>query len=230
MNEINELYEIAPQQWPGWSLNSHSFNGEFDVAARERMIKGGQALLNTLDKYSYLLGYSVLEVGPFFNPLFVQLTRGFSQSTGFKNIALTYLENDKDACEWLRKQAGATIINSDANRLADLQFSQHIPNHQSFSSIILSQVINYINFDEFSSQINRHLSNNGLLFINNVINYGIPEYFSPFRPHSIEETMTILKNYGFVVLEKLLLPPPRRQDDARLIVVAQKINSMASIT
>jgi hypothetical protein len=222
---MNHMNNVAPQKWPGWSLQSHSFNGEFDVAARERMIKGGQALLTTLNKYSYLLGYSVLEVGPFFNPLFVQLTQGFSKSIGFEKIGISYLENDNNACDWLKQQEDATIINADISQLAGLNFGDYIENHKAFSSIILSQVINYINFKKTITDLSLHLSSDGLLFVNNVVNYGIPDFFSPLRPKSIEETIEIIADHGFIVLEKMLLPPPRQSEGSRLIVVAQKVNS-----
>lgn len=213
---------ICTTNWPGWPLNSHSFGAEFDEAARERMVCGGKALLPTLEKYCHLIGSSVLEVGPFFNPLFVQISGKDSRFKFSKHPRVTYLENDTNACAWLKQDLSARVIQADISNL-----NEHIFRENRlllfFSSMILSQVINYIDFRKFMRQVTPSLEENSLLFINNVFDYGIPEFFSELRPRSIQDVAMIIEDLGFLILEKKLLPAPRPGDQQRMILVARKV-------
>ena len=55
--------------WPGWRLADNPFGREFDFEGRKRMILGSAKLLPYLSNIKKESGKSILEIGPFFNPL-----------------------------------------------------------------------------------------------------------------------------------------------------------------
>lgn len=214
-------------EFGGWSLDSCSFNGEFDEAARERMIKGGRLLLSYIHEYKARLGKYLLEIGPFYNPL-------LSREQLEPEQRLAFWENDAHALKWLKE---AHLCNQifpvacDINDIGKIEFqfsscpifveAQELKVYSGkYDSIIMSQIFNYINYKNFISQIRRFINPGGLLFINNVIDYGIPEFFADARPKSREEIIQVLEDNDFKVLDKELLPPPRSGDDERLLLVA----------
>lgn len=211
----------------GWTMDSHSFNGEFDEAARERMIKGGRLLLKYIDEYKLRLGNYIVEIGPFFNPL-------LNRNKLKPQQRLAYWENDPHALRWLKETHLCKQIfpvACDINEISTIEFqfsscpifieAEELKVYTGrYDSIIMSQIFNYINYKDFISQIRKFINPGGLLFINNVIDYGIPAFFSEGRPGSSEEIIQTLEENDFKILEKDLLPPPRPGDDKRLLLVA----------
>ena len=67
------------------------------------------------------------------------------------------------------------------------------------------------------------IKKDGLLFINNVVDYGLPTFFSEKKPKSREETIKILKETGYTVIEKQIIDSPdkKHQKNKRLIIVAK---------
>ena len=232
MNVALTKVESDRIEFDGWPLDLHSFNGEFDEAARERMINGGKCLLKYIHSYKEKLGNYILEIGPFFNPL---VTGDLLEP----NQRLTYWENDLYALSMLKEKHLSNQIFPvvcDINEIGKVEFqfssypvfveSQHLKVYSGrHDSIVMSQFFNYIDYKEFISQIRRFLNPGGLVFINNVVDYGIPEFFSAERPKSIEDTIQILKANDFEILEKDVLPPPRPNDDNRLLLVAKYTGS-----
>ena len=214
-------------EFEGWAVDSSSFNGEFDEAARERMIKGGRLLLRYIDEYKSKLGNYVLEIGPFFNPL-------VKRDLLAPNQRLAYWENDLHALRWLKETHLCKQVFPVACDIKDIgkiefQFSScpiFVESNDlkvysgKFDSVIMSQIFNYINYKDFIAQLRRFINPGGLLFINNVVNYGIPEFFSAERPKSRDEIIQTLEENDFKILDKDLQPPPRPGDDERLLLVA----------
>lgn len=215
-------------EFDGWPVDLNSFNGEFDEAARERMIKGGKCLLKYIHSYKEKLGKYILEIGPFFNPL---VTREMLE----ESQRLAYWENDLYALRELKERQLCNQVfpvACDINEIGKVEFkfgscpvfveSQNLKVYSGkYDSIIMSQFFNYIHYQEFIAQIRRFINPGGLVFINNVVNYGIPEFFSAERPVSIEETIRTLQANDFEIVEKEVLPPPRPNDDNRLLLVAE---------
>lgn len=214
-------------EFKGWSLDSHSFDGEFDKAARERMIKGGRLLLKYIDEYKLRLGNYIVEIGPFFNPL-------LNRSHLMPQQRLTYWENDLHALRWLKEThlcKQVFPVGCDINEIGKIEFqfsscpifveSEELKVYTGrYDSIIMSQIFNYIDYRTFIQQIRKFINPGGLLFINNVTDYGIPAFFSQKRPESRKEIIQTLKENDFKIIEKDLLPPPRPGDDKRLLLVA----------
>lgn len=214
-------------EFEGWSIDSSSFNGEFDEAARERMIKGGRLLLKYLEEYRLRLGDYLLEIGPFYNPL-------LSREALEPHQRLAYWENDLHALKWLKETHLCNQVfpvPCDIKDIGKIEFqfsscpifveANNLKVYSGkFDSIVLSQVFNYINYKEFIVQIRRFINPGGLLFINNVVDYGIPEFFSPERPKSRDEMIQTLEKNEFKILDTDLQPSPRPGDDKRLLLVA----------
>jgi len=71
-----------------------------------------------------------------------------------------------------------------------------------FDSVVISHVFNYIDYKMFLMVIREFLKKDGLIFINNVVDYGLPEFFSNKRPKSINDTLQTLNRTGYKMIEK----------------------------
>jgi len=215
--------------WPGWPLESNPFGEEFDLEARKRMVNGSQLLKPFIKKYESRLGKVVLEVGPFFNPLII--------ARELKNKTVFYWENDRHVLKWLGNNFNghnSFPIYCDLNKIegnsilklkmeTEKYFKKQKLNKVEFDSIISSHVFNYIDYKLFLMIIKDFLKKQGLLFINNVVDYGLSMFFSDKRPVSISATLKTLEETGYKILEKKIFESPdkKHQKNKRLIVVAQ---------
>lgn len=219
--EREDIRSSAARVLPGWE--NAEFDGEFDIEARSRMIKGGRLLLPMLANHIH--GGKVLEMGPFLNPLVTPYR--------FKGSKINYFDNDKGALQFLRDTYGddVNLLEGDLRRLADSDQARQVqPDY-----MVASQVINYLNYREFLSTVRDLLRADGLLFLNNVPNYGIPEFFSSegARPTNNREIMEIIQQLGFEIVEHVLIPPTDptscrifpEQRHARLLLVAKKVET-----
>ncbi|WP_373543941.1 hypothetical protein [Chamaesiphon sp.] len=185
--------------WPGWELTLNEHGNEFDALARDRMVSGGLELTKYIYKYLLDTDNSILEVGPFFNPI----TKEVGSING---KFVTYWENDIHAIQWLKSQKflfDFTVEECDLNNI-DRDKNSKVVNL--FNVVIVSQVFNYINYSHFLKLIRDRIHRNGLIFINNVVDYGLPKFFSDERPKSIEETVSLIKMLGFEVIEYEVIP------------------------
>ncbi len=200
---------LDAKTWPGWSCEQE-FDGEFDNAARIRMIEGGKMLLPVLSRYKdHLNAGHILEIGPFFNPLMPHILH--------QQENVTYLENDSNVCQWLKSSYNSNVIHHNIDDIEEIIYKIK---HR-YNTVILSQVINYIKYNKLIQNITKMIENNALVFINNVIDYGIETFFSAHRPHNIEETLQPLINNNFKVIEYLNLPKPKPDMQHRIIIVAK---------
>lgn len=218
---IEQTKEIMVD-WPGWPLTGNKFGNEFDRDARIRMILGSRKLIPYLVKFGEQLGNSLLEIGPFFNPL---LRHGVVKEMMEEETFTTFLENDPSAIEWLSKNFLCRILDLDMNASSfgsdlagQLECSDHCPN--SFSSVVISQVLNYVDHEHLLRILYPLLKPGGLIFINNVINYGIPVLFSKKRPRSNKAIVKSIEEIGYTVLEKVVIPRQfKNEPQGRLILV-----------
>ncbi|MFA5796583.1 MAG: hypothetical protein WC916_00925 [Candidatus Woesearchaeota archaeon] len=217
--------------WPGWPLKENPFGKEFDIHARERMIAGSKELLPFIKKYRTEIGKTILEVGPFFNPLITP--EGFPE----KGTHIFYWENDRHVLEWIaKKYPQASPIYCDLNSIAGDSFLvlkkrtqellQKIAGKEKFDAVIVSHVFNYIEYKLFLIILKDFIKKDGIVMTNNVVDYGLPAYFSRTRPKSIPETIASVQEAGYHILEKKILPPknPTAQKHDRLIIIAQNGN------
>lgn len=211
--------------WDGWPLEDNLHGDEFDIQARIRMVKGGRLLLPVLNKYASKLGPKILEIGPFFNPLTSHLNT-------LNDHNVTFWEGDNSACRWLKNHTLPNFhpilcdirsIDTTVDKTRKL-FERLKLGEVRFTSIIISQVLNYINYKELLSHLFPLLESSGYLFINNVAHYGLPKFFDINRPDSLEETLTSVEQLGFHTVEKFELAPPNppKHNNPRLILVSQK--------
>jgi hypothetical protein len=203
--------------WPGWDLNSNEHGTEFDELARERMVAGGLELSKYIDKYLSNFGESILEVGPFFNPI----TKEIGEKISTKLV--TYWDNDPHVIQWLHEQNlpfDFIVKKYNLNNL-NPKNSEII---QEFDSMIASQIFNYIDSAAFLRFIRQKIYSDGLIFVNNVVEYGLPKFFVENRPKSIEKTIELIKKSGFEIVDYEIIPTkkPEFQKNDRLLLVARR--------
>lgn len=194
--------------WVGWSLENNPYDKDFDAEARERMIQGSQLLLPLIKKYD--LGNKLLEVGPFFIPLLTPAS--------FPNNHITFMDNDPYVIKYLiDNYPQTTVISQDCNTLPE-KFKQQ------YTTIVVSHVFNYINYQEFLNHIPSMLSDNGYFFLNNSPHYGLPNFFHPSRPENNDQTLKSIQAVGLKIIEYQLIPSLNKQyqPEERLLVVAKK--------
>jgi phospholipid N-methyltransferase len=202
--------------WPGWSLCSNEHGDEFDEVARQRMVVGGLELNRHIYKYLFAVGESILEIGPFFNPITKKIGEGISGKS------VIYWENDPHAIQWLQDQClpfSFRIKQCDLNKI-DRSKPELL---KEFDSVIASQVFNYVDYVVLLQFMHEKINSGGLLFINNVIDYGLPKFFVEKRPKSIEETLYSVEKSGFEVVEYEIMATqnPLFQKHDRLLLVAK---------
>jgi hypothetical protein len=215
--ETNLLKKNFIYDWPGWSLADNRYGNEFDQSARERMVKGGMQLNGHINKCIHEIGNHILEVGPFFNPL----TKFIGDRIASKSV--TYLENDPFAIQWLNHQNfpfNFKVQRQDINHLDIASASSF----GMFDAVIASQLFNYIDYESFLYIISKIIYQDGLLFVNNVVDYGLPSLFHPKRPESIDKTIMSIESTGFEIIscEIVLTEHQEFQKHNRLLLVAKK--------
>lgn len=211
MEQLVKKKRLRVDQWPGWPIHSHSFNGEFDMEARARMVRGSRELLVLLYEYAHMLNKTVLEVGPFFNPL--------SHELQHTDLSITFWENDEHAYNWLNTTFAAQVVRCNIEEIGTTEFMSIQKNNPLYNTVILSQIFNYIDYKQFILHLREFLNNGCLLFVNNVIHYGLTDFFSEERPQSIEDTIKNMEDQDFKLLKYQILRPPTPNDDNRLIAV-----------
>lgn len=210
-------------EWEGWPLERCDYDGEFDLAARRRMVEGGRALRRYLHRYRGQTGKFILEIGPFFNPL---ATREL-----IPDATIFYWENDPDVLCWLETKGYAHAIPCDLSEVDDPSFlaptrarlRRLTEEDRNFDAIIVSQVFNYIDYRALLRVLPGILEPEGLLFVNNVVDYGLPAFFSEHRPESIEATLAAIERSGFHPVAHEIIPSsiPEKQKHPRLVAVAR---------
>jgi len=217
---VEEREAFEDFNWPGWPLDKNTFGNEFDIEARARMVAGRD--LFRLFTSKFCLGPNILEVGPFFSPT-VSVDR--LQPNG----SVAYLENDRHALVHMRDAyadksnvvvADGNIesiylnpLTSEGSRLKGLV--------ECSNSILLSQVINYVDYKRLVKAMSDIVNGGTEIFINNVVEYGLPALFHPGRPRSILDTVATLKDCGLEILSYELVSAPRIGDGKRLLLRAR---------
>ncbi len=215
--------------WPGWPLEENPHGGDFDIEARKRMITGSQMLSPFLKKYRKNMGNIILEVGPFFNPLVTP--------EEFPNSQIFYWENDYHVLKYHNnkyKKDSVYPIFCDLNQIEGNSFLKLKLETQkafkklhlkkiSFDSVVVSHVLNYIDYKLFLMVLKEFIKKDGLIFINNVVDYGLPAFFSDRRPKSIPEILKTIREIGYKIIEKETFDSPdkKHQKNKRLILVAK---------
>lgn len=214
---IPEKYKV---EWSGWPLADNRFGEEFDRDARIRMIMGGRRLIPYLLKNRKHLNGNLLEIGPFFTPLLYspELREVLPASAN-----ITFLENDSDAVQWLQHHGSCRLLNLDMNAAYFARDLQAQVNGEVFDSVIISQVLNYVDYKNLLVELFTLIRTGGHLFINNVCDYGLPVLFSGKRPSDNESVVAASFAAGFKIKEQHVIPRYFRKEPAdRLILVLQR--------
>lgn len=232
-NGDNTICSESPFEWPGWAIPDNEHGAHFDLAARERMVEGSEALLHYpfIEKYLDEMGSVLLEVGPFFNPIAVR--------ERFPDKNFFYWENDDSVLEWLNQRSGDGYypVRCQLNGLGgkgslglrratkgqfkalERKLGRKIPHL--FDCVIASHVFNYIDYRQFLIFVREFMGEGSILFVNNVVDYGLPMFFSSERPRTIEETIATLEELGFQIIEKELHSVERSMGQERLLVASR---------
>jgi len=227
---------IKNLNWAGWEIESNIHGKEFDLSARIRMIEGGQKLKPYILKHISLeKNLNILEIGPFFNPLI--------QPIEFTSSNIYYLEGDENALKWLKRRVcsmasanqTSIAISSNLNSCHKPDFWKSIKNtinpyninsgKLNFDVIVVSQVLNYVDYRQLLKGISKNISSKGKLFINNVTDYGLPKFFSDKRPKSNKELIQTVSDIGFAQIDKETIHFNLESNELeRLLLTCEKIN------
>jgi len=220
-----QIYEI---EWPGWSLENNKYGDEFDADARVRMIETGRKLipylldLNGIDN----LNMKYLEIGPFFTPLlFSEELIDLLPNKKSRN----FIDNDPNVINYIKNQFDCNILDLDINsKTFSKDLKKKIVNQMGvsdflFDNIIISQILNYIDYKLLLQDMYIYLSKSGHVFINNVVDYGIPKLFSVKRPKSNQEIINTAVALGYKVkLKEELSKTFNKEPHDRLILILTK--------
>jgi hypothetical protein len=194
---------LTPEQvdWPGWRLIDNPFWREFDFDARKRMILGSAKLLPYIEHIKNSKGKHILEIGPFFNPLVTPET--------FPGHHILYWENDPYVCKFLKEffwekvdifscDLGIYNENKTIELWGDLSKVLN-QEHPEFEYVIMSHVLNYVDYRSLFIQLKHFLPKGATIFINHVVDYWIPKFFNHKRPKSSKELIDTLEKLWFMI-------------------------------
>lgn len=212
LDSVNELNKLNSSR----DFTSSSYGKDFDSDAKARMAMGSMLILPLLHVYSEIIKGFCLEVGPHLNPLL---------NTSLFNIdQLTFVDPDEGIVDHLSEifrddnRVRTVLSKIDDSALPDVL--GHL-----VDVTVVSQALNYADLLVALDTITEFTKPNGYLFINNVIDYGIPSLFSANRPQSDNEILAILQQLGWTIEEAIKLPSCLKQQlHPRLILVAKKSN------
>jgi len=222
-DSIEKTYDV---EWPGWSLDNNKFGKDFDAAARIRMIETGRKLLPYLLDYANPSLKKILEIGPFFTPI---LFSDELENVLPKDKQISFLENDQNVINWLTGKFDCNILKLDINAstfpdaLKQKMTTQFGVYENYYDAITISQIVNYIDYKLLLKNIFTCLKSDGKIFINNVIDYGIPELFSEKRPTSNQEIINVAISLGYKIEFREELPRTFGEEPhPRLILILTK--------
>jgi hypothetical protein len=149
------------------------FGEHFEESEQERMMAGCRTIAPWIQAYAQEINGHCIEFGPFLNPLL--------EPNEFTNTDITFLDADSK----IIGELGVKYRNYPRVKTIcfDLNCGQPLP-LQKFRAAVVSQVLNYIDSNQFLRALTQLAEPNSLLFINNVLELGIPELFSERRPKS----------------------------------------------
>jgi hypothetical protein len=204
------------------TFSGFSYGEHFDDSAKARMISGCRLLQPWLDELARRIAGDCAEFGPFLNPLL--------EPGRFPGSRITYVDADSGVISRLqeRYRANARALCIDLNAPARLpeQLAAGEPLGRAaprFNALVVSQILNYIDHERFFGELSGLATDGALLFVNNVIDYGIPELFHARRPRSDREIIVTLGRLGWSVRRVARVPSPfAQQPYPRLLVIAEK--------
>jgi hypothetical protein len=182
-------------------VSAHSMHAPF-------METSAQRLLPYMNAHG--LGHTVLELGPNRHPLITP-----DRFDG----RIVYVELNDPCVQFLRDKFGdsVTVVKFNLHRAWDagdnlletslagsLDRDQNTP--VSFDSLIMSQIVNYVDFRALLQACVELLAVGGLLFFNNIMNEGGASLFHPRRPKTMEEFLECAVAIGFDPIEVVAEP------------------------
>lgn len=197
-------------------FTSSEYGKEFDDQAKGRMIFGASLLNPFLQEFRQHIAGRSLEVGPFKNPLL--------HPDKFHAEELTYIDADDNVVDYLNTMFSAhehvKAINLNLNQIETVPHGLQASN---YTAIVISQVLNYLDLYKTIRLITELARHDAHLFINNVVDYGIPELFSPKRPKDDVEIIQALSQFGWRTVKHQSIPPHfAEQKNPRTIIVARR--------
>lgn len=222
-DNIEKSYEI---EWPGWPLDNNKYGNDFDAEARIRMIETGRKLLPYLQDNAGPSLKNYLEIGPFFTPIL--FTHELKKLLPIDK-QVSFLENDQNVIDWLTWKFDSNILKIDINaktfavELKEKMNSQFGVYENYYDVITISQIVNYIDYKSLLKNIYPCLKSGGKIFINNVVDYGIPILFSKKRPKSNQEIINTAVSLDYeITLQEELSKTFTEEPHKRLILILKK--------
>jgi hypothetical protein len=162
------------------------------------MEAGARRLLPYMEKHG--LGKNVLELGPSRHPLVTPETC---------EGRIVYVEISDQCLQFLRDKFGdsVTIVKFDLNRAwesGDNALGRELG--ESFDSLVMSQVVNYVDVRDLMQACAATTAPNATLFFNNVMNHGAAGLFHSGRPKDMEEFLEVASAAGFDPVEVVTEP------------------------
>jgi hypothetical protein len=186
------------------------------------MEAGARRLLPYIEAHG--LGRAVLELGPNRHPLV---------TPDMFDGRIVYVELSDPCVQFLRDKFGdaVAVVKFNLHRAwdaGDNVLATHLAAARdrdqkapvSFDSLIVSQVVNYVDFRMLLQACVTLLAVDGLLFFNNVMNHGGPSLFHPRRPQTMEEFLEGAAEIGFDPIE--VAAEPAGPTDIRHLAVLRR--------
>lgn len=150
-------------------------------------------------KYSAkLLGQKILEIGPLYHPVI--------EPTDLQSIlqgrSVTYWEYDKLAAQKLREW---TTLSSQPNKISveQVDLNNINPNKtEQFDTVIISQVLNYVDYNKALKDISKFIKPGGKIIITNTLEQGDRDFFHLKKPQKAADIETALVSLGFSTLHR----------------------------
>lgn len=184
------------------TLSSQCITGPF-------MEAGAKRLLPMIERYRAELGHAILELGPNKHPLITPETH---------DGRIVYVEVSEPCIEFLKAKFNdavtVTVVRFDLNhvfaggrnRLQEAVAAGLKPEEAQFNALILSQILNYIDYRRVLEACAELGAADALLFVNNIMNHGVGSMLHEARPRSLGEFVEAATEFGFEPIETLSEP------------------------
>lgn len=165
------------------------------------MLRGQEVIAGMIARRLPETADPILEVGPFMNPL-------VNPASGRE---IVYWDKDWPSLERLAAlgEGRAHPIFVDLNRAPQegrVEFlrlnRQILAGRPGFGAIVISQVLNYVDFRETLGLLARFQAPGGLIFVANAVRHGDPMFFHPNRPRRLGEVEERLAELGYEIEER----------------------------
>jgi hypothetical protein len=170
------------------------------------MEAGARRLLPIIDRYRAELGRAVLELGPNKHPLMTPESH---------DGLIVYVEVSEPCIEFLQRTFERAVTvrfdlneawSGGTNRFAEAVAAALGPDAVPFDVVIVSQILNYVDFRRVLEACGQMVSPGALVFVNNIMNHGLVSHLHEHRPQSLRDLVDVATELGFETIETVSEP------------------------